>query len=45
MAVDANVLIFERIRENRRRGFTPRAAIDEGYSRASMTILDRNNFV
>jgi len=42
MAVDANVLIYERIRENLRRGYTPRAAIDEGYSRASMTILDAN---
>ncbi len=42
MAVDANVIIFERIREEIRRGLTPRAAIDEGYSRATLTILDAN---
>jgi len=42
MAVDANVLIFERIREELRIGKTPRAAIDIGYSRATLTILDAN---
>ena len=42
MAVDANVLIFERIREELRAGKTPRAAIDAGYSKAFITILDSN---
>jgi preprotein translocase subunit SecD len=42
MAVDANVLIFERIREELRTGKTPRAAIDTGYSKAFLTILDTN---
>jgi preprotein translocase subunit SecD len=42
MAVDANVLIFERIREELRLGKTPRAAIDSGYSRATWTIVDAN---
>jgi preprotein translocase subunit SecD len=42
MAVDANVLIFERIREEVRKGFTPRAAVEEGYARATLTILDAN---
>ena len=42
MAVDANVLIFERIREELRTGKTVRAAIDAGYSRAFRTILDAN---
>lgn len=42
MAVDANVLIFERIREELRKGLTPRAAIQEGYSRATLTIVDAN---
>jgi preprotein translocase subunit SecD len=42
MAVDANVLIFERIREELRGGKTIRAAIDSGYSRAFRTILDAN---
>jgi len=42
MAVDANVIIFERIREEVRLGKTPRAAIDAGYARATMTILDAN---
>lgn len=42
IAVDANVLIFERIREEIRRGLTPAAAIDEGYNRALKTILDAN---
>ncbi|HNR67282.1 MAG TPA: protein translocase subunit SecD [bacterium] len=42
MAVDANVLIFERIREERRTGKTPRGYIDNGYGRAFRTILDAN---
>lgn len=42
MAVDANVLIFERIREEIRAGRTPMAAIDAGYSRAMSTIVDSN---
>ncbi len=42
MAVDANVLIFERIREEMRIGKTPRAAVAAGYDRASLTILDAN---
>ncbi|MCP4725890.1 MAG: protein translocase subunit SecD, partial [bacterium] len=42
MAVDANVLIFERIREELLTGKTIRAAIDSGYSRAFFTILDAN---
>ncbi|KZY36887.1 preprotein translocase subunit SecD [Alcanivorax sp. HI0083] len=42
MAVDANVLIFERIREDLRRGLSPRQAIEEGYARAFTTILDAN---
>lgn len=42
MAVDANVLIYERIREELRLGKTPRAAIDAGFSRAMVTILDSN---
>ena len=42
MAVDANVLIFERIREELRSGKTVRAAIDSGYGRAFKTILDAN---
>ncbi|QJT08056.1 protein translocase subunit SecD [Oceanidesulfovibrio marinus] len=42
MAVDANVLIYERIREELRNGLTPRAAVDMGYSRATLTILDAN---
>jgi len=42
MAVDANVLIFERIREELRLGKTPRAAIGAGYTKAFLTILDSN---
>jgi preprotein translocase subunit SecD len=42
MAVDANVIIFERIREELRRGLTAKAAIEEGFSRATVTILDAN---
>lgn len=42
MAVDANVLIFERIREELRLGKTTRAAIEGGYEKALVTILDAN---
>ena len=42
MAVDANVLIFERIREEIRSGKTVRTAIDNGYKRAIITIADAN---
>jgi preprotein translocase subunit SecD len=42
MAVDANVLIFERIREEQRAGRTPISAVDAGYSRALTTIIDAN---
>ena len=42
MAVDANVLIFERIKEEVRAGRTPISAIDAGYSRAITTIIDAN---
>jgi preprotein translocase subunit SecD len=42
MAVDANVLIFERIREELRLGKSPRAAIAGGYSKAFLTIVDAN---
>jgi preprotein translocase subunit SecD len=42
MAVDANVIIFERVREELALGRTPRAAIDAGYNRATLTILDAN---
>ncbi len=42
MAVDANVLIFERIREELRRGLSPMAAVEEGFSRATLTIVDAN---
>ncbi|MCW8410118.1 protein translocase subunit SecD [Legionella sp. PATHC035] len=42
MAVDANVLIYERIREELRHGLSPQAAIYAGYERAFATILDAN---
>jgi preprotein translocase subunit SecD len=42
MAIDANVLINERIREELRGGATPQAAIHAGYDRAWATILDSN---
>lgn len=42
MAVDANVLIYERIREELRHGLSPQAAIYAGYDRAFATILDAN---
>jgi preprotein translocase subunit SecD len=42
MAVDANVLIYEHIREEVRNGRTPLSALDAGFSRALTTIIDSN---
>ncbi|QDV55658.1 protein translocase subunit SecD [Rosistilla oblonga] len=42
MSVDANILIFERIREELRRGAAPRMAIRNGFGRATTTIVDAN---
>lgn len=42
MAVDANILIFERIREELRKGRTIKSAVDEGFSKAMSAILDSN---
>ncbi len=42
MAIDANVIIFERIREELRQGKTPRAAVRTGFNKALWTILDAN---
>jgi preprotein translocase subunit SecD len=42
MAVDANVLIYGRIKEELRNGLTPQAAISAGFDRASLTIFDAN---
>lgn len=42
MAVDANVLIFERIREEQKAGKKPYAAMESGYSQAFSTIIDAN---
>ena len=42
MSVDANVIIFERIKEELRNGKSVRAAIDSGYERAIRTIVDAN---
>jgi len=42
MAIDANVLIYERIREELRGGKSPMSAIELGYDRASITIIDSN---
>ena len=42
MAVDANVLIYERIREELRNGVSPQASIYAGYERALTTIIDAN---
>ena len=42
MAVDANVIIFERVREELRSGKTPRSAVDTGYSKAWRAIFDAN---
>jgi preprotein translocase subunit SecD len=40
MGVDSNVLIFERIREELRAGKTPATAVDQGFKRAFLTIID-----
>jgi len=42
MAVDANVLIFERIKEDLRAGKSPKSAIDSGFKKAFVTIFDAN---
>lgn len=42
MAVDANVLIFERIKEDLRAGKAPKSAIDSGFKKAFVTIFDAN---
>lgn len=42
MAVDANVLIFERIKEEIKNGRSPMSAVDAGFSRAMATIIDSN---
>ena len=42
MAVDANVLIFERIREELKSGTTPQQSIHAGYEKAFSTIFDAN---
>ena len=42
MSIDANVIIFERIREELRKGKTAKTAIDSGYKRAITTIIDAN---
>jgi len=42
MAIDANVLIFSRIREELKQGTEPLQAIDQGYDKAFLTILDAN---
>jgi preprotein translocase subunit SecD len=40
MSVDANVLVFERIREELKLGKTPKAGVDAGYDKAFLTIMD-----
>ena len=42
MSIDANVIIFERIREELRKGKSVRSAVDGGYNRALTTIIDAN---
>ena len=42
MAVDANVLIFSRIREELKNNMSPQAAINAGFERAFVTIMDAN---
>jgi len=42
MAVDSNIIIYERIRDELRAGMTPKAAIEAGFDRAHWTILDAN---
>ena len=47
MAVDANIIIYERIREELRAGKSPRTAVDAGFGRAFWTVFDAHvtNFV
>jgi preprotein translocase subunit SecD len=47
MAVDANIIIYERIREELRMGKSPRTAVDAGFKRAFWTVFDAHvtNFV
>jgi preprotein translocase subunit SecD len=47
MAVDANIIIYERIREELRNGKSPRSAVDAGFARAFWTVFDAHvtNFV
>lgn len=42
MSIDANVIIFERIREELKEGRAPRSAVDAGYDKALRTVLDAN---
>ena len=42
MSIDANVIIFERVREELRKGKTAKSAIESGYNRAITTIVDAN---
>ena len=42
IAVDANVIIFERIKEEIQKGLPPLSAIESGYNRAFVTIMDAN---
>jgi preprotein translocase subunit SecD len=42
MAVDANVLIYERIREEKRNGRSPVSSVEAGYDQALSTIIDAN---
>ncbi|MBQ3455456.1 MAG: MMPL family transporter, partial [Synergistaceae bacterium] len=42
MAVDGNVLIYERVKEEQKSGKTPMAALDSGFRKALVTILDSN---
>ncbi len=42
MCIDSNVIIFERIREELKKGRTPKSAIEAGYNRAITTIIDAN---
>ena len=42
MAIDANILIFERIREEKNKGMGIRQAVENGYGRAFWTIFDAN---
>ena len=42
MAVDSNILIYERIKEELRKGKTLRSAVENGFARAHVTIIDSN---